>query len=111
MSTRSIAHIFDRNRPISGTPMAVRAEACWRWGESHGFQVADEHLAWGAAADQPRPAELIEAVRRCVDEGSTLIFYSDAVLSDDPDTVQWAREELGERAVNVVDGHPREDPS
>jgi hypothetical protein len=111
MSTRPIAHIFDRNRPIRGTAMTERTESCWSWGESHEFRVVDEHLAWGAAADQPRPAELTEAVRQCVAEGSTLIFYSDAVLSDDPDTVQWVREELGARAISVAGGNAKDEPS
>lgn len=91
--------------------MTGRTEACWSWGESHGLHVVDEHLAWGAAANQPRPAELVEAVRQCVAEGSTLIFYSDDALSDDPDTVQWTHKKLGERAVSIIAAQPEDDLS
>ncbi len=95
MSDKPTARIFDRNRPAGPTAIASRTDAAWWWGEHDGFDVVDEHIVWGATAVLGRPTELVDAVRECAAEGSTLIVYSVAVLSDDPEAVQRVRDSTG----------------
>lgn len=101
--SKPTARIFDRNQPIGSTTMASRTKAAWRWGERHGFDVLDEHVAWGATASLTRPPELVEAVQLCAAERSTLIVYSIDVLSGDPETVLWARESTGQHVRAVTE--------
>lgn len=101
-STIPTARIFDRNLAIGRTTMSGRTKACWDWAERHRFRVLDEHIAWGASADTPRPPELVDAVELCAAEGSALIVYSEVALSENPATVQWAREALRDLAIEVV---------
>lgn len=103
MSQKPTARVFDRNRPVGPAAAASRTEASLRWGEHNGFVVVDAHVAWGAAARLSRPPELVEAVELCAAEGSTLIVYSDDVLSDDPETVRWAREATGQQVRAVIE--------
>lgn len=105
------ARIFDRNRTIDGTTMNERARACWSWAENRRIRVWDEHVAWGANAGEPRPPDLTEAVELCTAEGSALIVYSLAALSDDPGTVQWARRTLGRLPIEVVGNWQTEEQS
>lgn len=102
MSQKPTARVFDRNRLIGPTAITSRTDASWRWGEHHGFDVVDAHLAWGATARLARPPELVEAVQLCASEGSTLIVYSGDVLSD-PETVQWVREATGQQVRTVIE--------
>ena len=111
MSAKPTARIYDRNRLIGGTAAASRTKASCVWGKRNGFEVVDEHVAWGAAADLPRPPELVEAVQACAAEGSTLIVYSDDVLGNDPDTVRWVREATGVLLVHVKAKRPTDVPS
>ncbi len=106
--SKPTARIFDRNRPVGSTALASRTGAAWRWGERNGFDILDEHVAWGATAGLGRPPELVDAVQLCAVEGSTLIVYSADVLSGDPETVQWARESTGQRVRTVADPAPGE---
>lgn len=101
--SKPTARIFDRNRPIGSTAMASRTDAAWRWSERNGFDVLDEHVAWGATAGLDRPPELVDAVRLCAAAGSTLIVFSIDVLSVDPQTVQWARDETGQQLRVVIE--------
>lgn len=101
--SKPTARIFDRNRPIGSTTMASRTDAAWRWGERHGFDVLDEHVAWGASASLTRPPELVEAVQLCAAERSILIVYSIDVLGDEPETVQWARELTTQQVRTVIE--------
>jgi hypothetical protein len=99
--SKPTARIFDRTAPVGPIAMASRTDAAWRWGEGNGFDVLDEHVAWGATASLDRPPELVDTVRLCAAEGSTLIVFSIDGLSGDPETVQWAREATGQQ-VRVV---------
>ena len=96
------ARIFDRGQSTGDTTLTGRAEKCWRWAEQQGLDVVEEHVAWGASAELPKPPELVEAVEHCAVECSTLIVYSIGVISDDPDVIDWVRREMGPLPISEV---------
>ena len=103
-SEKPTARIFDRNQAIGATSMPGRTRQCWKWGDAHGFDVLDEHVAWGANADLPKPPELVEAVELCASEGSTLIVYCLDVFGGDPHVADWVRGEISEQGIAVATG-------
>jgi len=99
--------IFDRfGVAVNGTSMGGRTTTCWRWADGEGIRVIDEHVAWGATANEQRPPELEEAIRECIAEHSALIVYCLDVISEDPAAVEQVRRELGSSPIRVATETP-----
>ena len=82
--SKPTAQIFDRNRLIGNTAAISRTTASWPQCGQNGFVILGD-VAWGDGDT----------------EGSTLIVYSIDVLSDEPETVQWARDLTAQHVRSV----------